>query len=253
MGKDLHYRSEIIIILACLGVAAPVLTLAMGLLNLTAPDAIARLSDLSVAGGNQTPAARPANPDRSASGPFVDLNYLREEITAREEESADIQRELDLLARQEAILKGLHDRLRAAADAAAPGAEGPPAGQAEATAPIADLNAAIRAEKARREEEARVDVVRWLSQAGSDRSQWIECVKGAVVFQPQGFRAETGQLAGATALGGLEPGSRATLLVRPSGFASCAAARKALDARGVRYSLEPVEENWQLLFGGAAR
>jgi hypothetical protein len=239
----------VIVVVASLGVALSVVGIGMGFVNIMSADAGARLSAFSVARGKQAANAR-TNPAAQTAVKFVDIDYIREEIAARQDEAALLRQAIDLQGKELAIEKELQERLALAQnpDAAAAGAA--PAEPQAVANEIARLEARITELRARQEAAGRVDVARWLPVRDSAKKiLWVECVKDGVVLQPEAARFTVAELQpGSSPFGATLNSSRPVLLVRPSGFDSCAAVRAVLDARGIEYDLAPVDENWQLIF-----
>jgi hypothetical protein len=96
-----------------------------------------------------------------------------------------------------------------------------------------------------------VDVTRIYGRAadGGD-PQYVECVEGAVILQPQAQRITVAELEGRSPafVAAVQAKGYAVLLVRPNGFASFKATRRVTEAVGAKLGHEPVETTLSLRF-----
>ncbi len=226
-----------------LAVAVAVVSLGMGSVNLMSADAGVRLAEFSVAKGKA--------PQRSSPPPvsrFADINYFREEIAARQDQMAALRRDVDLESRQLGVQQKLQDSLALAAKPDATDFEGVPMEPQALSGEIARMDTQIAEVQKRQEDTREVDVNRWIS-SPAEKPRWVECAKDGVTLQPQSTHFANGELQNGNApLAAALGAARTVLLVRPSGFDSCAAAVKLLDAGHIEYSLTPIDEDWQLIF-----
>jgi hypothetical protein len=245
--------STVVVIVGCLGVAMSVVSLGMGFVNIMSADAGTSLSAFSVTrqkvappgGFSSAPAAAPR---------LTDINYLREEIAAREDQIAVLRREAGFRSKELNIQQKLRDQLAEARNANATDADGSDAhGTAADTRPIAleiaKLDTQITQLRKQSEDAARVDVTKLIQvDKSGEKPRWAECQKDGVVLQPQATAFPLAGLNTSDALVAALNSPRVVLLVRPSGFESCAAAMKALDDHQIAYDMVPVDEQWQLIF-----
>lgn len=82
--------------------------------------------------------------------------------------------------------------------------------------------------------------------------QWVECVKGGVVLQPQGERIGLDALKqkSSTFMQAIRHKGYVVFLVRPQGFEAFQEARQLAAGERVTLGYEPVDEEWVLNFGG---
>lgn len=237
---------NMIVVVGSLAVATSVVSLGMGFVNIMSADAGTRLSALSLA------QAKPMqkSPTLPRALRFVDINYIREEITVREDQIASLRQEIDRESKELGIQKRLQEKLSSAQTPDAAEAGGVPMEPQAILREITRLDVQIAELRKRQEDSGRLNVARGLPKGDSaEKPQWIECDKAGVMLQPQATRFSGPELhAGNSPFVASLNSRRAVLLVRPSGFDSCAVARKVLDAHGIEYGLAPVDEAWQLVF-----
>jgi hypothetical protein len=242
----------IIVLVASLGVASSVVSLGMGFVNIMSADAAGPLSVFGLANKkpdlNSRAAIAPSAP--SLAGRFVDVNYLREEITAREDQIATLRPEVELDSKKLDILHRLKEKLDLTEKPDASEVDGVPLEAQAITREINKTQAEIARLRQRQEEAAQVHVDRWLAGIKStEKPQWVECNKDAVLLQPQSAHFAQNDLEPTNSSFVMALNSRsAILLIRPSGFDICSAVRKILDAHQIVYDLVPIDESWQLVF-----
>jgi hypothetical protein len=241
-GED-NQAVMLIALAGSLAVGASIFHLGMGMGNLLAADSAERLSSFGVTGN------RAALPPAPAAGAFADIDYLREEITARRDQSAVLLSETARLARELDRERAMQARREAVAKPETTDVEGVPMEAPALTAAVAKAEAEIQRVRQEQQDSTRVNVARWFPAKAGENRQWIECRKDEAVLQPQAVHLSArdweGKGDGFLAAWNAD---RAVLLVRPSGYASCAGVRALLESSHIDYELAPVDESWQLAF-----
>lgn len=240
--------STVVVIVGCLGVAMSVVSLGMGFVNIMSADSGTGLSAFSVTrqkvappgGFSSAPAAAPR---------LTDINYLREEIAAREDQIAVLRRETDVRSKELIIQRKLRDTLAEVRSANVADTGDATADTKPIALEIAKFDTQIAQLRKQSEDATRVDVTKLIQvDKSSEKPRWAECQKDGVVLQPEATLFPLSGLNNSEALVAALNSPRLVLLVRPSGFDSCAVAMKVLDAHKIAYDMVPVDEQWQLIF-----
>ncbi len=260
-----------IMLLSCLAVALCFLSFGLGMINLTGSQAAAQPAPPPPPVAAPVPPPPPPEDHESraqAAQKKLELQRLNSELERQRQELERLQRELE---QQKANLKKARQQLAAllaqAQSLAQQVAErtGRLAGeQQQTTQAQAELDRRITEARRQLQEAERkieelkkkiddrkfVDPLRIFGGSGSVKNpQWIECVRDAVVLQPQGERITVEQLKNkSSSFTQTARRSYLVFLIRPQGFDSFEQARELAQSQGAKFGFEPVDDNWALRY-----